>query len=413
MPDIEHKRGEFLPFRAVTKVHLGAIQTDLDSGDVVLFDGQTMKRGDDVHQVANLKAAIKLGWLVPEAQVGGEYRPQPAGVQVHNAQSTGRDRGESRTIGMVADEEQDLGTRGDIRAGKGKQVSASQAAPSRAAPTGAKMVRDNLSVVTEGGQEGQIVGRVKDATHKKVLLTPANATTVLQEIRKIDNAEGSSRAGFEPVRRAKATGDVQEAISGDELSELLPDAASSDRPEAGEAGEGLTDEEIEERNLRLAQAAADAERRRMERGGVSGPVTAKVSVGKPKETDYTAKVSSGSKDPDYTARVSSGGSSSVGGDEDGEVVAKVGAKAPAPTKAAPVEAAEVEADRPSPEIIQAKLDMIRQFVPGFDWDVNAQWRQRVQKALTYKNNLPVLNAILSIETESVRKHVMLGLYGGK
>jgi hypothetical protein len=44
---MEYTTGQFRSFRAVTKVHLGAIETDLHPGDVVQYDGQTLKLGSN------------------------------------------------------------------------------------------------------------------------------------------------------------------------------------------------------------------------------------------------------------------------------------------------------------------------------------------------------------------------------
>lgn len=409
MADIQFKRGEFQPFRAVAEVHLGAIQDYLQEGEVIEYDGTTMKRGPDEHQISNLKAAIKIGWLVPEAQVGGSYVAQPADVQIHDAQSTGRDRGEGRRIGTVSDEERDLGTRESIR--KQARTGKKDTDTSGAAPTGAMALTDkdnkalgdspqSRSVVTEGGQEGEVVGRLRTPASQKSVIDSTTATRVAQQVSKIDNVQGSSGRLVDPVKRAKATGDVQEAIAGDDLEELLPDAVSSKKPEPGEAGEGMTADEARELHERAASVAEQRRQERLAQAGSSGK--AKVSASKEGISGTEAKVGT-NVDPDYTAVVSRGGSSSIGGADDGEVVGKVGGQA------APV----VEDDVPPEAIIRAKIEMIQQFVPGFEWDMSVQWAKRAKIAVEkYGKNMPVMNAILSIETEAVRKEIMKRMYGG-
>jgi hypothetical protein len=100
--------------------------------------------------------------------------------------------------------------------------------------------------------------------------------------------------------------------------------------------------------------------------------------------------------------------------EEGTVVGKVGAvKAAVAEAPAPEKQEEAVVDEVPPEaIVQAKIEMIQQFVPGFSWDMKENWMVRAKTALDkYKGNMPVLNAILSIETPPVRKRIMKALYG--
>jgi len=340
MADIKFTRGDFKYYRAVTKVHLGAIQDDLQEGEVIQYDGQTMKRGPDEHQISNLRSAIKVGWLVPDEQEGGEYVAQPADIKIHDAQSTGRDRGEARSVGTVADEERDLGTRKAVR---------DRANPSQDDDAEAK------TEVTQD-QEGTVVGKIKSPAKAEAIEVGKDDKKVVQ------NLDNKSKIEVEPAKKAAATGDVEEAIAGEELSDLLPEAASSETPKPGPAGEGKSEEEALESQQ---QAAALAEKRRRER----------LAQAKGVET--------------------SSGSSSVGGAEDGVVVGKVS------TPAAPA----------SEAVANAKIEMLKDFVPGFDYNLSGQWRSRVKKALEYKDNPKVIETILSVETETVQKHIRQGLEG--
>ncbi len=361
----QYKKGDFRSYRAVTKVHLGAIEDNLEEGEVVEYDGQTMKRGGDEHQIATLRAAIKVGWLVPEEQEGGEYVPQPADIIIHDAESTGQDRGEGRRMGTAYDEEKDLGNRKDIRAGK---------TASEGAPTGAKVMTEaeeaqigaTTTAVTEAGQEGEVVGRFKSSAK-------GGRVEIGKDDRKVvSQLDNKSKLEVEKIVRAKATGDVQETTVGDDLEELLPDAVSSKKPKPGIAGEGEGQETGEQRAARLA-----AERK--------------------------AKLAASDAENNVTVTQTSG---SIGGQEDGVIIGSIKkASEPEPADDEPAEEVPPEA------ILQAKIEMIRQFVPGFEWDMSDHWRTRVKNALNYKDSMPVLNAILSIETDAVKKHVLKGLYG--
>ncbi len=312
------EKGDFKPYTAITKIHLGALETDIQEGETVFFDGTTMKRGSDEEEITTLRAAIKVGWLVPEDVEVGAYIPQPADIKIHEAAPKDSKIREARAPLTIQDEERDVGT-------VASRVS-------QGAPTGA---------VEKDADDSQVVGRMKNSAKSTPIRIDGEDRKV---VKTLDN---DARPIVEPKR--VATGDVDEALAGEELVDLLPDAANADVPKKGVSGEGRGDES----ELR-AQAV--------------------------------------------TAR----GSSRVGGAEDGEVVGSVSKT----TGATSSTAGEL-----SPEIIEAKLEVVRQFVPGFDWDMNKQWAKRAKLAVSkYGDNLPVINAILSIETEAVRKDIMKRLY---
>jgi len=387
MPEEQFVRGEFKPYRAVTNVHIGAIQDELQRGEVVYYDGQTMKRGPDEAQVSNLRGAIRAGWLVPEDQEGGEYVAKPAGVKIHAAESHGRDRGEAFEVAPVADEERDLGSRADVRARAAAQAKApgTPAPPvSEAAPTGAMAV-DEVEALPDGS-EGRVIGKLKNPAEAPKVRIDKDSTRDKAVKREIESSQGP-----QVIKKAKATGDVQTARSGDELDELLPDAASSGKPKPGVAGEGMSDEE-------LAEKAPWAVRK---------DATDSAEAARAARLAQLGKAAPQKSEPEVTV---SAGSSSVGGEEDGDVVASVRPADEAGTEGEAVTASEPEEPVDPQAIIDAKIEMIRQFVPGFEWDIKVQWRKRVKKALEHKDNMPVLNAILALETDTVRKHVMKQLY---
>lgn len=407
MPDIQFVRGEFQAFEVMIEsgLHVGAIADNLAYGEVVFYDGQTLKRGSmDVpgDLVPNLKGAIKAGWLVPEGEEGTRYVPKPADIRIHAAESRGRDRGEGHRITTVSDEERDLGSREDIRrraAQQGHRPAQQQAIASRqgaqvseGAPTGAVMADDFEDDVEalEDGSVGRVVG-------KFMTKAKADPVSVDKAGRVIKEIEGKTAPSVRK-RVAKATGDVQTARVGDDLEDLLPDAASSGKAAPGIAGEGKPeDEDVGEwakkkspQELAAAKAAADAAREaRLAQAGSKPPVRTKVTV--------------------------TPGATPVGTADDGEVVARVRPADEAGTAGdivSPVGDGEPEDDDIPPEaIINAKIEVLQQFVPGFTWDFNMHWRKRVEKAATFKDNMPVLNAILSIETDAVKKHTMKKIYG--
>lgn len=370
MPEIQFQRGQFQSYRTVVKIHLGAIPDDLCEDEVVQYDGQTLKRGGGEFNIPSLRGAIKKGWLLPVGATGGAYRPEPAGVQVHSPTATGNNRGEARTMEQAADDERDLGNRKDVREGRINR------------PDGTVVGRILPS------KEAAAVGHSDGGARPKPIEVGRDDREIVQRASSVD--------GVAPVRIVKATGDVDEPMAGDELEDVLPGVASSGKPQSGRFKGGPTEEDAERLQM---EAAALAEQRRQERLA-SLPEKAKVSAARPEVTNYDARVSNGGEFKTPSATFAPG-STPVGGEEDGTVVATVSD----PT-------GETVRDEVPPEaIIKAKIEMIQQFVPGFKWDMSEHWQTRVKKAVAYKNNMPVLNAILSLETEAVRKFVMKAIYG--
>jgi uncharacterized protein YdaT len=253
--NIEFKSGEFVALRATTKFHLGALERDLHEGEVIHFDGNIAKIGNTEHSLPVIRSAVRSGWLVPTSDTTTKYRPQPANVAVRPAQSTGKERGATVDVQTVHEEDRDLGNLKKVR------------------DRGDGIVRKHALIIEEGGSEGVPVGRLKSAAKRQTTITAENVMRLTQEIRKVDNVEGSPEQRVIPIAKAVATGDVQEARVGDELDELLGESAtSSEVPAPGEAGEGndphLTAEEKSEKAAkaaRLKAAPADAEAARQAR----------------------------------------------------------------------------------------------------------------------------------------------------
>lgn len=330
--EIEFKRGEFIAFRATTKFHLGAIEQDVMENDVILFDGQVSKIGGAEHNIPLIRSAVKLGWLVPADDTTSRYKAKPAGVPVRPAQAADRERGKQVEIQTVQDEERDLGTLKTVR------------------DRGDGVVRKQV-VAEDAGSEGVPVGKLRTPANQKTTLTAENAMRVAQEIRKVDNVQGTPDQRVIPVKVA-ATGDVQEAKVGDALDELLGDAAVAKLPPVGDGPLGEGDQPhltADEKEAKRNAAAAAAEAARQAR------------------------------------------------------LAQVGTKS-SPAPAAPAEPAEV-----LPPDTQAKMALVKAALPNFEWDMSRQWRVRVKDALDRRNDPLFLNGILAVETETVKKHIQAAL----
>jgi len=220
---------DFKSYRSVraTPIHLGGTEPPeyINPKEVVLWDGSQVQRKSGaaikLNNPTSFAAVIRAGWVVLVESEVQSFRPKSAGVEVRQAAPRGTDR-ERVNLDMIQDEERDVGHIGDVRdeANEDEVLDVHLANDtSRTSPR--KATEGRMQIQREGGDDGVVVGRLKNpAKAGSVDLGKGEDTQIKAKI--------ESSKGVEIVkRRARATGDVQEARSGSELSELLPDAASS------------------------------------------------------------------------------------------------------------------------------------------------------------------------------------------
>ncbi|NBR01208.1 MAG: hypothetical protein EBT97_12335, partial [Actinobacteria bacterium] len=210
--------------------------------------------------------------------------------------------------------------------------------------------------------EGVAVGKVRIAAKQHTVLT--DSSSVSQEISRLDNM--TAKVTRAPV----ATGDVQEAAAGDELEDILPEAQSTGRPAPGRAGDGHDGMTAEER--------AEVARRARVASVASAPAAPPVA------RDEVAAVASAAE-----------------ADED-DITGLFGDLIDDP---------ESDADLAGVDAAKARMALAKFAVPGFEWDLAAPWRTRVKAAIAKRDDPVYLNAILAVETDTVKKHVADGLRG--
>jgi hypothetical protein len=208
----DYAKGQFQSYRAITKIHLGAISDNLSEGEEIQYDGHVLKRGSDEHSLHSLRAAIKVGWLVPVGSPETKYVPQPAGVTVHRAD--GMDDSEI-SLDTVFETDVNVGTLDEVR------------------PDAAPRTHRAIAAGQYNSDEGKVVGKIKTSAK-------SDAVQIGRDDRKVV-ATLDNKDGIDVERVAVATGDVQEARGGDELVDLLPDAATAGVPKSGPSGEGSGD----------------------------------------------------------------------------------------------------------------------------------------------------------------------------
>ena len=201
---MQFTKGNFITLRATTKIHLGAIGEDVLEDDIVEFDGQTLKMGGNTHQLSALKGAVKAGWFVVSTDTKSKYTPKPSGVRIKTAltQDEDSDRTEME-VQTINDEERVVGTI------KSAQTEVQEA------------VEDQGAVA---------IGTIKTQAKQKVNL--ADTQAVQKELARLEKP--LPKADIKKIAKPVATGDVEEPIVGEKLTELLPNAAKPETTESNE-----------------------------------------------------------------------------------------------------------------------------------------------------------------------------------
>lgn len=190
---IAYKRGEFQFFRAKTKIHLGKIERDVQEGEEIGFDGQTVDLGGEKFVIPVIRAAIAKGLFVPVADTVEAYVPPTAEIILHNPENAKERLAQVQTV--VEDDlvvsslaDANLGQRG----GQLVNTSAPVTTPQPEHPTFADQGHVVASVISTD-QEGVPVAQIKS----KLVTSPkvTNKTNVGEEIRKLEK----------PVRLAQQT----------------------------------------------------------------------------------------------------------------------------------------------------------------------------------------------------------------
>ena len=147
---------EFKTYRAVTKIHLGQIERDLYEGDLVEFNGTTLKIGGESFQLGSLRAAVSKNWLVDANDSTSKYVPQSANIGVRKATEAGSESSDKTVIKTVSDEEKVVGS------------------------------STRMSVTNKDTNDDAVeIGKVKTSTKQKSILK--DGASVDAEINRLDN----------------------------------------------------------------------------------------------------------------------------------------------------------------------------------------------------------------------------------
>ena len=250
---MQFERGKFLEYRATTKIHSGQEGIDIHQDDIFEFDGQTLNYGGQTYQVPTIRSAIKAGWFVLATDTDTTYVPKSASISIRSANT---DEKKQMSVKTVQNEERVVGTVVETKTATataqendGSIVSSKikTAAKQKTVLSGNTNVDQEISdlenttvksskykVVRQEDQEistpkfensvdGAVVaGKIKTPAKQKISLDGTNKS--FDDVYKPEKAE--------IFKVAKATGDVETPITGEEITDLLPDAAVAAKPPA-------------------------------------------------------------------------------------------------------------------------------------------------------------------------------------
>lgn len=345
MATITFKPGQFQRFVVNQKFHLGGLEMDVEQGEILEFDGTTLRfpNGGESHSMPKLRGVIKAGWLIPEGQQITGVRPQPAGIRVRPADELkAREEGRSKdkfSMDMVADEERVVTAH--IHSSSGAQVG-SGAAP----PPGTEYVNESQGQAMIGAQShlAKTVGTIGGASSAAV------------------GAEGEAVASTPMTVTAGNIGRLKSEQKRREEANIRARAEAARANGGGANALEALAEEDPELAARLAERRAQADASAAKVGGTTHSYP---KADEPEEEEADDFVGAALAD-------------------EPEEPTKKKAKRKKTDEEKAAEKAELEA---------------------FEWDKTIHWTKRVEKAVEYRDRPKILRKILAMETPSVAEKI--------
>lgn len=386
MSEYQFSKGDFQAFKALTKVHLGSIGENLETGEVVLFDGSVLRRGSQDHPFPALRGAIKVGWLVPDTDTKSVYAPKAADIQIGDAVSKGEKRDMRPSKVTVAVDEQNVG---DLQQVRGPDAPATHQAK-------------NAGQTNQPASDGVVIAKLK---------TPAKSGPVeigTDDRRVVTELDNKSRIAMEKI---------PVAVAANELVELFEDAVESGKPAPGVAGEGRGDEsEARAKFAAGSSATGGQEDGVVVKPAVSATMPSAKILGLPvnanlvpdakpvtrKELDQVASsVEVLESKLDRILIHLEGLSKKLKPVREVEEVAKV-------VTHTPVNDVEAEESNVPEDLIEAQAGepSVEHTFDEASWDMSGHWRARVKTAIDrFGGDADVIERIKAIEIDAVRNGI--------
>ena len=180
------KRGTFIKLRANSVIHLGRLERNIYEGDLVEYDGFSLKFGGQVTEMPELKAGVKRGWLsivsedaTPEPEIP-EPVVQTKKMAVENVYDEERpvtqiketeSKKESKFPVVIENQDEDIITVAKVDNKSGAEVAGS--------------MNDGISEM----QEAESLSTIKLSTSSKQKTVISDGSQASAEISKLDNLE--------------------------------------------------------------------------------------------------------------------------------------------------------------------------------------------------------------------------------
>lgn len=191
----EFIKGQFVKLEAKTTIHLGRLEMNLNPGDIIEYDGSTLKIGTQETSMPELKAGIKRGWLKSADSISTQPKPEPVKVAP---------KVKEMPVERVYDEETPVGTVSEQPAEpETKELSLEEKFPLQVSEMDedtqeVATISDNsgadINLTSSGESAGQeavaVSAKIKTATQKKTVLS--DSSSIESEIRSLENLEVDS-----------------------------------------------------------------------------------------------------------------------------------------------------------------------------------------------------------------------------
>ncbi len=361
MSGIEFVRGEFQKFRAVTKIHLGAIERDIFEDDNFEFDGQVLILAGEQFPLPSLRGGIKVGWFVPIEDQTSTYTPQPADLKVHAATAEGRER-EQIVLEAASEEEQVVNTL-ERHHDRHEQAGREPERRPRGVQADAATKKPPLRAVQADAQERQtrIPAVQADAPANRRVHSPEEADEINRRaVQDALDRETPDRPSMVRIKEADV-GSFQ-TVSAEDMDGQPVGKYTFGGAKAGQTGDPALRETVDVTKVRASSIDNSRKSIGTPRRSTQIPAEGNVDIREVMPSGATGDVSearAGDTLPDL-----------LGG------------------------AAQAGADPSNP----------------LGWDTSGQWRVRVNTAVEqYGDNPAALMQILAVETDAVRKHIHIAL----
>lgn len=259
MSEFKFKKGEFVQLKANSVIHLGRLERNIYEGDIVEFDGFSLKFNGQSTDMPELKAGIKRGWLTildtvaeatpvaPEATPEPVAKPDPKPAPAKKEMAVQKVYDEERSVAEVNPKEEEPKAKfplvvesqdDDIR-----EV-AFVDSKSGADVSGASSASDGIA--ESQGAEAVSSIKLKTASNTKTVIS--DGAQASSEISKLDNLEASVTSSEEAPMELDDILDAEDAPEVDEQAiedaQLLQAIDGEVQPSQGAVAIGKDDSKI-------------------------------------------------------------------------------------------------------------------------------------------------------------------------